>query len=253
MDVDWTTILISLVGSGGVVGTSVVAYWQYRESKASREAEAAREKNDRTSETIAQLRAQIDQIQSELMQTKAEQAAESARWDLIRDYFGEGVTLRQILEGANATVATKKELRRWIRESPRICWLQERHGALRYSMFAVSDPYAEQYIPGPPELYEGKLNTEFFDQESAAKMYQADELAYTSQKPVVVMERLDDTDSPSWFVGVKRSFRFSTGEDMVEGMGDHFTTTENADRHFRWIMKTVAGPAIRDGEFIADH
>ena len=173
------------------------------------------------------LQAQVDTLRGELMEV----SAKAAEWRVIRDALGENITLIDIMKRHDVQKIALATIRHFVKTSSRIHWVQLRKGRLKYSMLTVSYPFARKYLKGPPELYDNKENSEVFGADVGQQFNINDEQAFVTQKAVVVKEEVPASPSGAkgWFVGTKRHYRIPTGEDIVEGIGDHFEYNQEAE------------------------
>jgi hypothetical protein len=134
----------------------------------------------------------------------------------------EEVTLEMIRDLVFKQAVTLREIQSFIYTMPRLVWIKRREGEKSFRMIQVSQAYADKYLGGEAQTYEGKFDHDIWPVDVADAFVANDELAYRSGETVETVEKIysSRTNIHGVFIGTKWSFRLGN-DTYVCGLGVH--------------------------------
>lgn len=142
----------------------------------------------------------------------------------------EDVTLEMIRELVFKQAVTLREIQTFIYTMPRLVWIKRREGEKNFRMIQVSQAYADKYLGGDAQTYEGKFDHDIWPIDIADVFAANDELAYRSGDTVEIIEKIYSarTNIHGVFIGTKWSFRLGN-DTYVCGLGVHEDVATEVD------------------------
>jgi hypothetical protein len=122
----------------------------------------------------------------------------------------------------NKHVVPSDILREFVDADPGVSWVKRRMGPGEYVMIRCSKAFAKQVLEGPPELYDGKTDTEVWGKETAEFFKRINEEMYKKQEGIHITQKTPK----GLLICRKFPIRLPDGGDYFIGVG----TFENVEK-----------------------
>ena len=121
----------------------------------------------------------------------------------------------------NDSLIPSDVLKTIVDNDPGLSWVKRRLKNGVFQMVRVSDGYAKVILKGPAQEYDGKTDYDIWPKETAELFTKNDELVYTTQEGIHIVEETPDGK----FVGRKFPVRLEDGQDYIVGIGVYEANT----------------------------